>query len=173
MLRKRERLGEPFIEPSKDIPQEKTIRPATLAVGQEGEFDTGHDLIKITTVVGSRRVIVRPVGVEGKRFVIDNISLQGVFPTSTHSLRGRWAVTGTRKEEGTPYLVVEPADDDAGFASDKDTRRAIEAAKDSTTQVGNTGSGGVPKVAGHGGPVHVSGYTRRDGTYVQPYTRRR
>ena len=33
-------------------------------------------------------------------------------------------------------------------------------------------SGSVGKIS-PGGPVHVSGYTRQNGTYVQPYTRRR
>lgn len=32
--------------------------------------------------------------------------------------------------------------------------------------------GGFPPVPEYHGPVHVNGYTRKDGTYVQPHTRR-
>ncbi len=71
-----------------------------------------------------------------------------------------------------PARCVGP-DGRAVVISDKRSCAAEGLREESGASVAATGASG-PSVAGSvGGPVYVHGYTRANGTYVAPYTRRR
>jgi hypothetical protein len=76
---------------------------------------------------------------------------RGANHVSVHRVNGRRIVRAYYLRIPPPVLAKTPAD-------------SAEARR---------GSGGSSASPGTGGPVHVRGYHRRDGTYVRPHTRSR
>ena len=78
-------------------------------------------------------------------------SRKSVPPTSTSYLRPEYANAAENASDAQPVNAPPAAAPDAGYALPSYAR--------------------APAVLDMSRPVHVEGYTRRDGTYVQPHTR--
>lgn len=73
-----------------------------LVQGTAGSLDgrTGY----IVAIIGSRAVVCE---LDGSRFVLDGLNMQGVLPRRSLVLRGTWRVHGTRRHEGADLPVLE------------------------------------------------------------------
>jgi hypothetical protein len=84
------------------------------------------------------------------------------------------AAIGARKQSALAAQVVAKAAADAAaaVASAPPAPESVAAAPPTTTSpIGSALSSGAT-TSGSGGSVHVKGYTRKDGTYVRPHTRK-
>jgi hypothetical protein len=78
---------------------------------------------------------------------------------------------GYKPEKAVAYQSAQQAASDQARSEQKDSsRQKSEAARQQTETVTGNG-GGSGQHRGGGGSVHVSGYYRKDGTYVHPHYR--